>query len=306
VAGPSGLSERCAAPCFALRRWFRGCCTVRKSVNREDQQGARVYDLMLTMPVWKSLTAVTLLLPLLGIVPALGADAVEQSARLSEKNNRAEQGTQKRIETLSDATREMLDEYHALARELDALTVYNDQVERLLQSQEQEKASLSQQLADIELTRRELVPLMLRMIDELARFVASDIPFLQQEREQRVALLRVLMDRADVSVAEKYRRILEAYQIEMDYGRTIEAYRDELDDAGVKRTVDFVRVGRIGLYFQSLDGTQSGYWDHAARQWLALDGADRLSIRQALRIARKQTAPDLLRVQIPAPERHQP
>jgi septal ring factor EnvC (AmiA/AmiB activator) len=260
----------------------------------------------MTMPLWKYLMAAALLAPLSGLPAAQGADAVQQSVQLTEKNNRAEQGAQQRIEKLSDATRQMLEEYQTLSRELDALTIYNNQVERLLQSQEQEKASLKQQLADIELTQRELVPLMLRMIDALDRFVAEDMPFLRQEREQRVTLLRELMDRADVAVAEKYRRILEAYQIEMDYGRTIEAYRDELDDGGVKRTVAFVRVGRIGLYFQSLDGAQSGYWDRAAAQWVALNGADSLQIRQALRIARKQAAPDLLRLQIPAPERQQP
>jgi hypothetical protein len=147
---------------------------------------------------------------------------------------------------------------------------------------------------------------MLRMIDALAQLVRSDIPFLQQERSQRVVLLRELMDRADVAVAEKYRRILEAYQIEMDYGRTLEAYRDELDVDGAKRTVDLVRVGRVGLYYQSLDGAQAGYWDRDARGWIDVDGADRLAIRQALRIARKQAAPELLRVQIPAPEQAGP
>lgn len=260
----------------------------------------------ITVQAWKWLAAITTLLCCLGTVATLGADVLDQSVTLTEKNNRAEQGTQQRVETLSDATRQMLDEYHALGRELDALVVYNDQVERLVQSQQQEKLSLQQQMADMALTQREVVPLMLRMIDELAQLVQSDIPFLQQERIQRVTLLRELMDRADVSVAEKYRRILEAYQIEMDYGRTIEAYRDELDADAVKRTVDLVRVGRIGLYFQSLDGAQAGYWDRTAHQWVAVSGADRLAIRQALRVARKQTAPELLRMHIPASEQSVP
>jgi hypothetical protein len=254
----------------------------------------------------KLLSVIATLLFCLGTAAASGADVVDQSVTLTEKNNRAEQGTQQRIETLDDATRQMLEEYHALGREFDALSVYNDQVERLVQSQEQEKLSLQQQMDDMELTQREVVPLMLRMIDALAQLVRSDIPFLQQERSQRVVLLRELMDRADVSVAEKYRRILEAYQIEMDYGRTLEAYRDELDADGLQRTVDFVRVGRVGLYYQSLDGAQAGYWDRHARGWVDVDGADRLAIRQALRIARKQTAPELLRVQIPAPEQAGP
>ena len=105
---------------------------------------------------------------------------------------------------------------------------------------------------------------------------------------------------------QRENRILEAYQIEMDYGRTLEAYRDELDADGVSRTVDLVRVGRVGLYYQSLDGAQAGYWDRHARGWIDVDGADRLAIRQALRIARKQTAPELLRVQLPAPEQAGP
>jgi hypothetical protein len=258
------------------------------------------------MHAWKALSVIATLLYCLATVATPAADVLDQSVTLTEKNNRAEQGTQQRIETLSDATRQMLEEYHALAREFDALSVYNDQVERLVQSQEQEKLSLQQQMADMELTQREVVPLMLRMIEALAQLVRSDIPFLQQERSQRVVLLRELMDRADVSVAEKYRRILEAYQIEMDYGRTLEAYREELDADGVSRTVDFVRVGRVGLYYQSLDGAQAGYWDRDARSWIAVDGVDRLAIRQALRIARKQTAPELLRVQIPAPEQAGP
>ena len=254
----------------------------------------------------KFLSVIAILLYCLGTTAARGADVVGQSVTLTEKNNRAEQGTQQGIETLDDATRQMLEEYHALGREFDSLSVYNDQVERLVQSQEQEKLSLQQQMSDVELVQREVVPLMLRMIDALAQLVRSDIPFLQRERSRRVVLLRELMDRADVAVAEKYRRILEAYQIELDYGRTLEAYRDELDADGVKRTVDFVRVGRVGLYYQSLDGAQAGYWDRDARGWVDVDGADRLAIRQALRIARKQTAPELLRVQIPAPEQAGP
>lgn len=234
------------------------------------------------------------------------ADALDQSLQLSEENNRQEQRTQQRIDSLSEQTRAMLEEYQLLSREYDALKVYNDQLERIIQSQEEEKSSLRIQLEEIELTQQEIVPLLLRMIDRLETFLATDTPFLTGEREQRVVLLRKLLDRADVSVTEKYRRVIEAYQVELNYGRTIEAYRDELEVDGTLRTVDMLRVGRVGLYYQSLDGRHSGYWDQFDRTWRPLDGSARLAIRQGLRVARQQVAPELLRVQIPAPDPGQP
>lgn len=239
--------------------------------------------------------------------PSLHAtDALDKSLQLGQENNRQEQRTQKRIDSISDRTRAMLDEYHRLSREHEALAVYNDQLERIVNSQKAERTSLGKQLADIELTQQEILPLMLRMIDRLEAFLATDIPFLTNERRQRVAQLREVLDRADVSVAEKYRRILEAYRVELDYGRTIESYRDELDVDGSHRTVDILRVGRVGLYYQSLDGRYSGYWNQSAGSWLPLDGGDRLAIRQGLRVARQQVAPELLRLQIPVPESGQP
>jgi len=228
------------------------------------------------------------------------ADSLDSAVSLSESNNNRERDTQQKIDRLSEQTRAMLDEYLTLSRELDSLRVYNDQLQRLVNSQEQEKTLITRQMADIELTQREIVPLMLRMIGQLDSFVADDLPFLQAERRQRVTLLRALMDRSDVPVAEKYRRVLEAYQVELDYSRTLEAYQEEIDDGGQARTVNVLRVGRIGLYYVTLDGHDAAYWDAAAGRWTAMDAAGRLSARHALRIARQQTAPQLLELPVPA------
>ena len=83
---------------------------------------------------------------------------------------------------------------------------------------------------------------MLKMIDALDQFVELDMPFLLEERRQRVAFLRTLLERSDVTVAEKFRRLLEAYEIENDYGRTIESYKGSLDVDGASREVDFLRI----------------------------------------------------------------
>lgn len=254
----------------------------------------------------QSLAAGALFLCAGGVPGAEAADALDRSLELSQGGNLQEQRTQQRIDDLSQQTRVMLEEYQQLSRELDALTAYNDQLERIVASQEEEKASITRQTREIDLTQQEILPLMLRMIDELERFIKADTPFLMAEREQRVALLRELIDRADVTIAEKYRRVLEAYRIEMDYGRTIEAYHDELEVNDTRRTVDMLRVGRTGLYYQTLDGKHSGYWDRDSRGWAALSGSERLAIRQGLRVARQQVAPELLRVPVPVPRPGQP
>jgi hypothetical protein len=139
------------------------------------------------------------------------------------------------------------------------------------------------------------------MIEALENFVQLDLPFLPDERSRRIADLRELMIRADVTDSERYRRIAEAYQIENEYGRTIEAYQGELDLDGQKRQVDFLRVGRIAFLYQTLDGAKTGVWDHRSQAWTEAS-ASRGDVRKGLRIARKQTAPDLLKLPVPSPE----
>jgi hypothetical protein len=145
----------------------------------------------------------------------------------------------------------------------------------------------------METTQREIVPLMLKMVEVISQFVALDIPFLPEERQFRVAELQAIMERADVSLAEKYRRVLEAYQVETEYGRTIEAYQDELELDEKIRTVNFLRIGRVGLYYLTLDGQQAGVWDGDER-WRPLDSEYLQAIDKGLKVAKKQLPPDLL------------
>ena len=108
-----------------------------------------------------------------------------------------------------------------------------------------------------------------------------------------------MMTRADVTNAEKFRRIIEAYQIENDYGNTIEAYRANIQLEGETSSVDFLRLGRVTLYYQRLDGSETGYWNNSLKRWEQLPGEYRNPIRQGLRIARKEAAPDLLSLPVP-------
>ena len=209
---------------------------------------------------------------------------------------------QRRINELDDQTREALNDYRQTMSQVRDLIAYNDQLSKLVATQRVELADYERQFQELEITKRRILPLIVRMLEVLEEFVGIDIPFLEKERDLRIATLRKLMERPDVPTSEKYRRISEAYQIELEYGHTIEAYEGEMEVGGEARTVNFLRFGRLGLYYMTLDGNEIGVWDNENDQWIELAAQYRAPLDRGIRIARKQLPPDLIRLPIPAPE----
>jgi hypothetical protein len=228
--------------------------------------------------------------------------ALDEAKTVRERGNVEGVASQKRIDAISDETETLFARYSNTLRQIDSIRIYNNQLRELIASQEMELASLRDQLDRVEIVGRSVTPLMLRMIAALDALVELDLPYLIEERTQRIADLRKLMNRADVTSAEKYRRIMEAYQTENEYGRTIEAYRSTIRRGDRDVKVDFLRFGRIALVYQTLDGMEAGVWNQAKRAWEPLDASYRTAIREGLRIARKQAAPDLIRLPLPVPE----
>jgi hypothetical protein len=227
--------------------------------------------------------------------------ALEDSLQQQESIDKSAAASQKRIDNLADQATDDLQNYRIASQRLESLTIYNQQMEKLIASQKNEIASIQKQTAEIDNIETGALPLMLKMTETLEQLLAADVPFLKEERQDRVANLRSLIDRADVTAGEKYRRIMEAYLVEVEYGRTIEAYRGELVVSDEARTVDFLRIGRVGLYYQTLDGNESGRWNNSRGAWELLDSGYRTSVRDGLRIARKQTPPELLTLPVNAP-----
>ena len=214
--------------------------------------------------------------------------------------DRAAAQAQGQINDVRDRTQEAASRYAQFLAEAESLEKFNEQLAEQVQSQQDEITSIEQQLVDIETTNREVQPLMQKMVDTLEQFVALDVPFFLEERTTRVQNLKDLMARADVAISEKYRRLLEAYQIELEYGRVLEAYEGRLTREGEELTVEFVHLGRVALMYRTLDGAETGYWDAAQRTWVPDDGYAG-DIEEAIRVARQEGAPDLLRVPVPAP-----
>jgi Protein of unknown function (DUF3450) len=205
--------------------------------------------------------------------------------------------SQKRINTLDDQAKDMLQKYNLLVAEAESMNNYSDQLALQVKDQNEAIVSYNKQLVDIEHTAMEVMPMMQRMLDQIDRFVQLDIPFLIENRRERIQKLKDVMVKADVAISEKYRRIVEAYQIELDFGRTLEAYDDKLPDG---RTVKFLRVGRVTLMYQTLDGEETGYWDKEKKAWV-VDNAYRTPVKEAFKVALKMGAPELIHVPVPAP-----
>jgi uncharacterized membrane-anchored protein YhcB (DUF1043 family) len=188
--------------------------------------------------------------------------------------------------------------YAKLLGDADITARYNTALEAQLQSQQNEMAALQAQIAGMDATAAEIPAMLQKMFEELDAFVSADVPFLAKERADRVTRLRDLMGQTDKPAGEKFRRLLEAYTIEMEYGRTMEAYHGTLNDG---READFVRLGRVSLMYRTMEGDEAGYWDQQKKAWVMAPEYKR-AIEQALRIAKQTVAPDLITVPVPAPQ----
>jgi len=226
---------------------------------------------------------------------------ITQALQAQVQADKDQSNNQKEINTVRERTQDAAGRYAQAMADADSLERYNKQLDSQVKSQEAEMASIERQLTDIETTNREVQPLMQQMVDTLEQFVKLDVPFLLDERTARVQNLKDMMGRADVTISEKYRRILEAYQIELEYGRTLDAYSGRLGTGADARTVEFVRLGRVSLMYRTLDGAEVGYWDADKKTWVP-DASYRDDIQQALRVARGQGAKELLTVPVPAPK----
>lgn len=220
--------------------------------------------------------------------------AIEPAVKKATAINESAAKSQQKINSLTEQIDNKLQQFKSINKETTGLNVYNAQLKKQIDSQLQEMADLNASIDGVSIIERQITPLMMRMIAGLEQFVALDVPFLKEERSQRIIELNAMMDRADIAPSEKFRRVMEAYQVEMDYGRTLEAYSGLHTIEGQERDVDFLRVGRTALIYQTRDASLQGTWNKQTRQWEALPSSYRTQVTKGLRMAKKQLAPDLL------------
>lgn len=232
---------------------------------------------------------------------AANATPLDSARTIENKTNAASIVSQNKINRDADSAIAMKAEVEQLQDEVKNLQVYRDHLARLVENQDQEVTSIAQQIDNIKETRQGVVPLMYDMIAGLSTLVNQDMPIKRQHRLTRMAKLNTMMGQADISDAEKFRRILEAYQIEMDYGTKLATYQDKITLADGKTIeANMLHVGRVVFVARSLNGTQYWRWNNTAKQWQVLDSGESTSIDTAYAMANNLIAPSLLRLPVSA------
>jgi hypothetical protein len=238
----------------------------------------------------------------IGSSQVVSADPLQDLHKEEAKIHATAAQSQKKVNAIYEQTQELLFEYRGVVDETENLRVYNDYLAGLVADQQAGIDSLQAQIDSIEETRQKIVPLMFRMIDSLEQFIEIDVPINYEERVDRVARLRAVMTNSNVQTSEQFRQVIEAYQIENEYGSKISSYQGTLSYEGTDVAVNNFNLGRAALLALSLDQKNAWVWDNNARTWEKLGDEYLNSVVTASRMARKQLPPDLVKLPIQAAE----
>lgn len=243
------------------------------------------------MKEWKPSVALLLLTT---SFMAVGND-LDTAQTIQSRTHTAAANSQNLINASAEKSQLLQAEIEALQEEVRSLALYQRHLKAMIANQEQEKSSIAEQIQEIQVTRQGIVPLMYDMLDALTELTETDLPIKAEQRKERIAKLALMMSRADVAEAEKFRRILEAYQVEMDYGSKLASYQAPIVlPNGKQIEVEQLHLGRISLIARNLKGDQFWYWQQSAQNWQALTAIPASDLNHAFDVAQQKVAPSLL------------
>ena len=216
---------------------------------------------------------------------------MESILEIGRENQTLSASSQDRIDSTERQTDKLINEYKVVSKQVEGLKLYNAQKRIQIQAQLDLMDKLDEQLVQVVVMQRQIPPLAGKMLDTLETFINLDTPFRSEERKTRVDLVRSSLSKPKVTASEQVRQVLEAYNIEAEYGRKIDTYEDKLSDGTV---VNILVIGRIGMFYQTKDERTSGRWDNETGSWEELPGSYRKPIRDGIRMAKKLAPTDML------------
>ncbi len=150
--------------------------------------------------------------------------------------------------------------------------------------------------------REQLEPYLESVVDRMEAFIKKDLPFLPDERQKRVDILRSSLNNYNVQLSEKLNRVFSmGLKIEAEYGKMIEPQEDmTLDINGVATQVTLLRLGRVSMYYMSIDKKQIGMWNQQAGKWEALPEDQIKEFKKVFEMALAKRAAEIVELPIGA------
>lgn len=237
---------------------------------------------------------VTIIILLVMAHPVLGEDLSEKIEKPVKQSVETRQMTQQKKDRWSEEKAKMHTEYKELKRVQEHLLAVNQKLKQKVDVHSEEITSVEKKIKEIERISDELLPCLFETLKRLEKCVASSLPFLSKEREHRLTRLRMVIEDPRISASEKFRRIMEALSVETEYGNTVEVYRERIDIEGKNIIVNIFRLGRLSLFFQTLDQKTTGFYNPACTAWVQFPEHCNREINKAIDIAGKKRSIDLL------------
>ena len=225
----------------------------------------------------------------------VSASEMELVLEVGRDNTQLSATSQAKIDTTESSTDKLINEFKVVSKQVEGLKLYNAQKRIQIQAQLDLMDKYDEQLVQVVVMQRQIPPLAQRMLESLESFISLDTPFRKEERQNRVDLVRASLAKPKVTASEQVRQVLEAYNIEAEYGRKIDTYEDTLGDGTV---VNILVIGRIGMFYQTKDEQSSGRWNNETGSWDELPGSYRKPIRDGIRMAKKLAPTDMLMMPI--------
>lgn len=224
------------------------------------------------------------------------ADALDTARSIETQTNQEAINAQQKINQNADKTLDMQTQIEQMKEQIENQSIYQKHLQTLVESQQAELEKAQREREQMSQTREGIVPLMYRMLAGLEDLqTQSALPYKTTIRQERLQKLKDLMARADVSEAEKFRRILEAYQIEVDYGNKLSTYQDEIEiAAGDKREVELLALGQVSLIARSQDQQTHWLWSNEQKAWQEMDANQVMMANRAFELALGKLAPEMV------------
>ncbi len=230
---------------------------------------------------------------------AVGADEVTERIEKPVRNAiTTRQATQEEEEQWRAQREQLMARYEALEQTIAQLDTHKAALQQSNDDTRRRIAAKAQQLADIEQIGAGISPLVEEVIGQLQTFVASGLPFLSAERQARIERLSQLSNDPDIAVSEKFRKVMEALTIEAEYGNTIEVHQETITAEDQEMLVHVFRLGRMSLFFQTLDHHQCGVFNVATSRWEPLPRDYNAAIETAIDIGAKRQPVELLNLPV--------